>query len=786
MPFLVELERDYGARPFLENPHPASLPAGKVLKEQPDDVLVSALVAAATAKEGSYTWSSVVEWLSRKRLPYTVDDVELLLSWALRPTRSDALEGLKPAVAAAEQLDPDERERLRPELEEALRAADAYDGYDAAGRTRVRTRLRQLLGGAGLDLSLFDDDNWGDRMRELAARLPASNELNELLLHLSRATSPRPSQRWRKEAIAKLRAPGGEQLVRTMLEQARDVDDRLLRTWQWEGEVFHDWLYLTDANATLVRGALWTLADLDRPWRLELLDELLARGVRENYKVSNACIYVLGEIGEPAALARLAELKARVTDKTITKQVERALEAAAQRAGLTKSELRESLVPDLGLNSRGRREAPIGRFVAVLSADPAGVAKLTWREAANKPLRTPPATVKEEHPDALRALKAELKKLKDALSVERGRLEDLLVEERQIPLALWRERYLGHGLTQSFARWLIWRLRTRAGELSVLPLGESAVDSAGTSVTLPEDGTAELWHPIAASVDEVAAWRSLLLEREILQPFKQAFREVYLLAPAEEQTGTYSNRFAAHIVNYPKTYALMKARRWSTVALGPFDNDGGRNWRDFESHGLRVEFLLDDAITDHGDYDVLARFASTDQVRFSRLADREQVPLRDVPPVVFSEAMRDVDLFVSVSSIAGDPYWQDRGDRRFDTYWHRVSFGELTETAETRREVLAELLPRLRISDRCELTEKFLLVRGDLRTYKIHLGSANVLMEPNDEYLCIVPARSGVPKRLFLPFEEDSRLALILSKAFLLADDTKIEDETIVRQIARA
>ena len=30
------------------------------------------------------------------------------------------------------------------------------------------------------------------------------------------------------------------------------------------------------------------------------------------------------------------------------------------------------------------------------------------------------------------------------------------------------------------------------------------------------------------------------------------------------------------------------------------------------------------------------------------------VPLRDVPPVVLSEAMRDVDLFVGVTSIAAD------------------------------------------------------------------------------------------------------------------------------------
>ena len=78
-------------------------------------------------------------------------------------------------------------------------------------------------------------------------------------------------------------------------------------------------------------------------------------------------------------------------------------------------------------------------------------------------------------------------------------------------------------------------------------------------------------------------------------------------------------------------------------------------------------------------------------------------------------------------------------------------------------------------------------MRGDLRTYKIHLGSGNILMEPNDQYLCIVPDRStkaaGDGGAVFLPFEGDQTLSVILSKALLLADDGTITDPTITRQI---
>ncbi|MFI7642506.1 hypothetical protein [Nonomuraea sp. NPDC049400] len=72
-----------------------------------------------------------------------------------------------------------------------------------------------------------------------------------------------------------------------------------------------------------------------------------------------------------------------------------------------------------------------------------------------------------------------------------------------------------------------------------------------------------------------------------------------------------------------------------------------------------------------------------------------------------------------------------------------------------------------------ELTDRFLRVRGQLRTYRIHLGSGNILMEPNDAYLCIVPGRDRSASSVLLPFEEDGgMLSVILSKAFLLADDT--------------
>lgn len=140
---------------------------------------------------------------------------------------------------------------------------------------------------------------------------------------------------------------------------------------------------------------------------------------------------------------------------------------------------------------------------------------------------------------------------------------------------------------------------------------------------------------------------------------------------------------------------------------------------------------------------------------------------------------------MGVASVGNDPTWQDGGPGgRFQEYWSSYGFGELNQSAETRRLLLDRLIPRLAMADRCTLEGRFLHVKGERHTYKIHLGSGNILMSPNDQYLCIVPKSSGTaPQTGYLPFEGDRTLAVILSKAMMLAKDTEITDPTILSQL---
>jgi hypothetical protein len=39
----------------------------------------------------------------------------------------------------------------------------------------------------------------------------------------------------------------------------------------------------------------------------------------------------------------------------------------------------------------------------------------------------------------------------------------------------------------------------------------------------------------------------------------------------------------------------------------------------------------------------------------------DPLPLAEMPPLVLSEVLRDVDFFVGVASVGNDPTWQDGG-----------------------------------------------------------------------------------------------------------------------------
>ncbi|MEZ6057774.1 MAG: DUF4132 domain-containing protein [Planctomycetaceae bacterium] len=543
-------------------------------------------------------------------------------------------------------------------------------------------------------------------------------------------------------------------------------------------------------------------------------------------KLGNGAVYALGEIGSLDSLAQLAILKGRLKTASARNAVDKALTSTARRLDVTRDELEELSIPDYGLSIAGRRRDEFDGYVAEICVS-GKRAELQWFRPDGKPQKSVPASVKQDFADEWKDLKGEIKEIDQMLSTQAARVEQSYLLRRVWPYAVWRKRYLDHPLVGTVARRLIWRVTTSRGSVDVVAGGLDDLTPSDTQVPLVDkDGTrvdralraeierggsvtVQLWHPLEASSADIGEWRDFLDREQIQQPFKQAHRELYPLTEAERRTETYSNRFAAHILRQHQFHALCEARGWSGKLRLMVDDDYPPPHIELPQWGVRAEFWIE-SIGDNYGVDTTESgtylHISTDQVRFYPLEAAENrahamggqylmyapdhpenhpLSLDHIPPILFSEIMRDVDLFVGVASVGNDPTWHDGGPEGiYLDYWRNYSFGDLGTSAVTRKEVLEKLIPRLKIASRCSFSDRFLVVRGDIRTYKIHLGSGNILMEPNDQYLCIVPGQSVTTKeKLFLPFEGDSLLSIIISKALLLSEDIKITDRTITSQI---
>jgi hypothetical protein len=770
---------------------------------------------------------ALISQLCKRALPYTRDDVQQILD-AL--TSTQYAHSLTPAQALLRSLvhpltDPETLAAFRSSLEQLRAQMITYGDFQPA-RKLVRLLDEILNGQQQGGAYAMSADEWADQIAPTLGTLDGETRERwvALLRHCATGSGSAPSGRWLATAHT-LREQLG---MHTFTRLAADWIGAFRKSGNKPPE--HDphtyqrtsaGCLLDESNADVLRGLAWCCAEVEDAALAAALGDAAIAGYRKitgigprSAKVAGACVYALKSMSGLHGPAQLERVRLSVKQPTYVKGIAKALNEAARRAGMTRDDLEELTVPTFDLDRDGRRRVPIGPYAAILEVAGTDVL-LRWEDAAGKSRKAEPAEVKREHKAELKELKHLRDDVAHMLAAQRDRLERLPLAERQWTLAAWRERYRDHPLVGTLARCLIWHCADAAGTpiADGIWLDGRLVDAGDRPLDLPESAMVTPWHPALREASEVLAWREWLERHQITQPFKQAHREVYLLTEAERATRVYSNRFAAHILRQHQFNALCAARGWRNTLRLMVDDEYPPATLELPHYNLRAEFWIEGA----GDqYEVDTNGTgtywrvATDQVRFYPLAAAEHyahaggggyhfsyrgtvhdpIPLEQIPPLVFTEVMRDVDLFVGVASVGNDPTWQDGGPNgRYRDYWQSYSFGELSATAETRKQLLGRLVPRLTISDRCAVEGRFLRVRGDLRTYKIHLGSGNILMEPNDQYLCIVPGRgdpSAATGDLFLPFEGDSVLAIILSKAFLLAGDTKITDPTITRQLARA
>jgi hypothetical protein len=682
--------------------------------------------------------------------------------------------------------------QLRSNIDHWLGAAEMRDLHERIDVILHGPKDEPVVAAAAWSQQVFQEIDASARQFEWRA----------LFLHARSLTQSTASRKWQSDAVALIERIGRAEFL--------DAARRWLALGPMPGSTQ---LQTPDAEADYQKGFIWALGALrDTSIAPEIADFALAcfRKIpmigAVSHRVGNACVNSLAIMPGLDAVSQISRLAVRVKYDVARRLIEKALAEAAERNHVSRDDLEAMSVPGFGLDTHGFRLETAGDCQARLGIED-GEASLTWSRDG-KPLKSVPADVKAAHGELIAELKKAAKELDAVLSTQRLRLERQLLPQSTCRFDRWKAWYLDHPVVSCFARRLVWEFEANGATQTGIFFEGKLVDWAGNVIDASAEANVRLWHPIRSDVQSVLSWRCWLEDHGFRQPFKQAHREVYLLTDAERQTGAYSNRFAAHIVRQHQFAALCRERSWQFNLMGQWDSHN-TPYLDLPQHKLRIEFDVEfpseEEITGHGVYLAIR----TGQVRFMPLSGTRRggfegkvtatlprtieefqralpQPLRleEIPAVVFSEVMRDCDLLVGVTSIGADPAWnRDHPADPHAEYWRGFAFGELGAASENRKSVVAALLPKLAIRDRCRIDGRFLVVRGQLHEYRIHLGSGNVIIEPGSRYLCIVQGPGDTAARVHLPFDGDRILAVILSKALLLADDVKIKDETIRRQL---
>lgn len=616
----------------------------------------------------------------------------------------------------------------------------------------------------------------------------------EIWCHADNPPTKRGGDKW-LETAAKLHHP------------VREIFDELMIQWlKWIVEAHpnpkrHGFNYFGN-NETAIKGLIRFARFSKSTVVAALLVELLLIDCRKDFKtritvrsISYAVLHGLAAMGV-YGISSLSQLHKKIKSRTMQDKISQMIEDEAQRLGMSKDDLGDLSVPTFEGLADGVKLYQIGEYQASLQLKPAKSVELVWSNQG-KILATPPQAAKKiEHKEIVTQIKQEQKMLADLLNNQTQRLEDSILQRRTWTYEGWQTQLVGHQILGWLAKRLIWQFEIDGQLQHGFYTDGQWCDVAGQPLQhLTEQTMVRVWHPIFSTAEEVLAWRQILINRQIVQPFKQAFREVYVVTPAEIAADKESRRYAGHYLRQHQLKALCDDRSWN-YALQMYRGSGYIPARRLPEWNINATLYLEGSggCSDAGVF----LYVCTNFIHFYRREvvqrDGEEhsigviLQLDEVPPLVFSEVMRDIDLFVGVCSIGTDAtLGQAETDHRgMREYWQNSRFADLTASALVRKDTLDMIISKLAIASQCRFEGKYLQVEGKLRSYKIHLGSGNILMSPNDQYLCIVSDHKKALHALdqmYLPFEGDQMLSLILSKALLLAADDQITDRSIVQQI---
>lgn len=358
--------------------------------------------------------------------------------------------------------------------------------------------------------------------------------------------------------------------------------------------------------------------------------------VDKRARLAEIALESMSVIGNSKALRAIEVISRKMASKKprLSQLAIEALEAAAEEMGITKDQLEDRIVPDFDFDGV-YRNFMIGddEYRAFVAND----FTIQYMDEDNKIRKSLP---KETDKDTKLFFTEMGKELKDVVRTQVGRLEKYLTLGRVWSMEEWFASYINHPIMSVFSQKLLWYAKGNDGmikETFMVQEDTSLTNIEDEEITVSEDDKIGLLHPIFVNQTTSDAWGEKLYHRNFKTLISQLDRKVFLPNQSELEANickTFIGKVVPRKADFTKSF--MEKRGWNKQT-----GDGGHISfsKTYYQYKLRIEPYIEGV---YPWYQNNADEATIHEVFFYQQNHYDKFLIKDVPPIIFSEVMNDL------------------------------------------------------------------------------------------------------------------------------------------------
>ena len=327
-----------------------------------------------------------------------------------------------------------------------------------------------------------------------------------------------------------------------------------------------------------------------------------------------------------------------------------AFDAIAKSKGMSRFELQDEMIPDFGFEGLFYDfEDTNGKtYRAFVGND----FKIKVQDESGKIRKSIPARTPQELKDHFKQVGKEIRTI---IKQQKVSLENYMIAQRRWATDAWVRHFMQKPVMFGFTQTLLWGQYDHEGKLVkqfAVAQDQTLEDVEYDEVELEDDCTIGIIHALELDHDDIEAWMEYFSENNIAQPFPQLERPIYLPDAATLQQRVIKDYMGKKSPSIAARADKRGWRRGSVVDAGAinsyykeFPNAGYDVFICTEDHGIGYNFdcvfgmmyFVKHGSVFTGSYMYNEPYKSTDP---------RIVPLAEVPVLLYSETIGDVEFFI--------------------------------------------------------------------------------------------------------------------------------------------